>query len=163
MKQTLCYSKGKTKNLVSGHYNTNNTFEVMTESQINAYSLSADGIVTSAQDLAKWDELLHHGKILNQASYKRMTKYTTLVQHNVFGNEKIGYGYGIRIHDLSAVKYLGHTGLGDGFASMNLYFPESEMSVIVLENQMNNNMDLNYFFETKIRKLFERYEIKRRN
>ena len=39
---------------------------------------------------------------------------------------------------------------------VNLYFPENDVSVIVLENQMNDNSAINYYFETEIRKIIEK-------
>lgn len=153
MKNTICYSKEMTQKLVSGHYNTNNVFKVLDSSQININSIPAQGIVSTAKDLAIWDENLHKGKILKPNSYKLMTSYSILAQHSVFGEDNIGYGYGIRISDKAIPKYFGHTGLGDGFASVNLYFPETDVCLIVLENQMNDNLDINYYFETEIRKI----------
>jgi CubicO group peptidase (beta-lactamase class C family) len=153
MKHTSCYAKDKIQNLVTGHYNTNNKFECISTHQITSNSMPADGIVTSAQDLAIWDENLHKGKILKSESYQKMTTSTVMAQHNVFGKDKIAYGYGIRIKDKESPKYYAHTGLGDGFASVNVYFPESDVCLIVLENQMNDNFDLNYLYETEILKI----------
>jgi hypothetical protein len=48
---------------------------------------------------------------------------------------------------------MGHTGLGDGFSSVNLYFPESDVSLIVMENQMNESSDLFYVSEFKIKNI----------
>jgi len=153
MKHTFCYSKAKAQKLVSGHFNTNNVFKVLHATQIDINSMPADGIVSTANDLALWDESLHKGKVLTPEMYQLMTTYKVLAQHDVFGKDKIGYGYGIRISDQESPKYLGHTGLGDGFASVNLYFPDSDVCLIVLENQMNDNLDINYYFETEIRKI----------
>lgn len=153
MKNTFCYSKDKIQHLVSGHFNTNDTFEVYDTTQINPYSTPADGIVSTAKDLALWDEHLHKGKILKPATYQLLITYTVMAQHNVFGVDPIGYGYALRISDQTQPKYYGHTGLGDGFASVNIYFPESDVCLIVLENQMNSNFEINYYFETEIRKI----------
>ena len=57
------------------------------------------------------------------------------------------------------VNYFGHTGLGDGFASMNIYIPKSDVSIIVLENQMNKNPDLYYYYETIIKKIILKSEL----
>ncbi|WP_276381710.1 serine hydrolase [Flavobacterium sp. H4147] len=151
MNHTFCYSKDKTQNLATGYFNDKNTLQPVTTSQITPESLGADGIISTASDLAIWNNNLHKGKILKPESYKLMTKYTILSQHNFFGKEKEGYGYGIRIIEKAPVKYLGHTGLGDGFSSVNLYFPESDISLIVLENQMNEDSNLYYASEAKIK------------
>jgi CubicO group peptidase (beta-lactamase class C family) len=153
MKHTFCYSKEKTQNLASGYINSKGIFELMKTSQITSESLGADGVVSTVSDLAIWNNNLHKGKILKPETYKLMLQYNTLSQHNFFGKEKEGYGYGIRIIEKEAVKYVGHTGLGDGFSSVNLYFPESDVSLIVLENQMNDNSDLFYASEFKIKNI----------
>jgi len=153
MKNTFCYSKDKTQNLASGHFVQNDVYDVIEGSQINPESLGADGIVSTVNDLAIWNNNLHKGKILKPETYQLMLKYTILSQHNLFGKEKEGYGYGIRIIEKEPVKYIGHTGLGDGFSSVNLYFPESDISLIVLENQMFANPDLFYATGFKIKNM----------
>jgi CubicO group peptidase (beta-lactamase class C family) len=151
MKNTFVYSESKTQNLATGYINKKGTFDPIKGSQINDESLGADGIISTVNDLAIWNNNLHKGKILKPETYKLMTNYNVLNQHNVFGKEKTGYGYGIRIVDKEPIKYIGHTGLGDGFSSVNLYFPEKDISLIVLENQMSDNPDFFYFSEIKIK------------
>ncbi len=148
MNTTFCYSKDKNQNLVSGYINNKSVFEIVKTSKINSDNLGADGIVSTVNDLAIWNENLHKGKLLKPETYQLMIQYNIKSQHNVFGNEKEGYGYGIRIVDHGTPKYIGHTGLGDGFSSVNLYFPESDISFIALENQMNTNSE--FFYKTEI-------------
>lgn len=151
MKNTYCFDKSRNQNLVSGYFNENNILEKVTKTQITNENLGADGVVSTVSDLAIWNENLHKGKILKPETYQLITKYNILSQHNVFGKDKNGYGYGIRIVDNEPVKYLGHTGLGDGFSSLNLYFPDSGISLIILENQMNAKAELFYVSEIKIK------------
>ncbi|WP_229654985.1 serine hydrolase [Flavobacterium sp. LC2016-23] len=153
MKNTFCYSKNQNKNLVSGYLNTNNTFKKVEESIITPESIASYGIISTVNDLAIWNKNLHKGKILKPESYQLMIHYNIRAQHNVFGKEKQGYGYGLRIVDQETPKYIGHTGLGDGFSSVNLYFPESDVSLIILENQINKNSDLLYNAEIKIKNI----------
>lgn len=153
MKNTFCYSKEKIQHLVTGYSNDKNIFEKITTSQITPESLGADGIISTVNDLAIWNNNLHKGKILKPETYQLMVHYNIKAQHNVFGKEKEGYGYGIRIVDQKTPKYIGHTGLGDGFSSLNLYFPESDVSLIILENQMNADRDLLYSTEIKIKNI----------
>ena len=153
MKNTFCYSKDDRRNLVFGHMNKENKFSVVENSFINDENLPADGIITTAKDLTTWNSKLHKGKILKPETYKLMTTSSVLSLHDVFGKEKMGYGYGIRILDENGIKYFGHTGLGDGFASLNIYIPKTDTSLIVLENQMNENSDLYYYYETLIKNM----------
>lgn len=153
MKNTFCYSKDKMKDVVSGYINTNNIFEKVTKSVITTESIASNGIISTAGDLAIWNQNLHQGKLLNPESYQLMFKYNITAQHGFFGKEKEGYGYGIRIIEKDLVKYVGHTGLGDGFSSVNIYFPKSDLSMIVLENQSNADIDLFYASEIRIRNI----------
>lgn len=153
MNNTFCYSKDKIQNLATGYYNVKNVPEPVTSSQITPQSLGADGIVSTVNDLLIWNNNLHKGKILKPETYKLMLKYTISAQHDFFGKAAEGYGYGIKIIENEAVNYIGHTGLGDGFSSVNLYFPQSGVTLVVLENQMNENRDLFYASEFKIKNI----------
>ncbi|WDF62188.1 serine hydrolase domain-containing protein [Flavobacterium sp. KACC 22763] len=153
MNHTFCYSKDKEQNLATGYYNVKNQLEPDTSRQITDETLGADGIISTVSDLAIWNNNLHKGKILKPESYQLLIKNTILSQHNFFGKEKQPYGYGIRIVEEESVKYLGHTGLGDGFSGVNLYFPKSDVSLIALENQMPEDANLFYATEFKIKNI----------
>jgi len=159
MKNTWVYSPEKTSNLVSGHYYIDGVFKVKKESQITPESFGADGIVSTVSDLAIWNNNLHKGKILKPETYQLMIKSTALSQHNFFGKEKDGYGYGIRTIEKESSKYLGHTGLGDGFSTVNLYFPKNDVSLIILENQMPENAALFYASEFKIKNILLKSDV----
>lgn len=151
MKNTFCFEKDKTQNRVLGYVNTDNNFKLEATPIENNDKVPAAGIISNVTDLNIWDNLLHKGKILKPETYKLMTSYSITAQHSAFGKEKIGYGYGIRINDLTPIKYIGHTGGGSGFVSYKVYFPAYNLDIIVLENQSNENVDLFYDFEVKIR------------
>lgn len=151
MNNTFCYSKDNNQNLVSGYINENNNFKEAQNSLITPYKAPSCGIISTVKDLTIWNYNLHKGKILKPESYKLMLGYNILAQHNIFGKEKVGYGYGLRIVDKGTPKFYGHTGLGDGFSSVNLYFPESDISMIVLENQMPEDSNLFYISAFKIK------------
>lgn len=153
MKNTFCYSENKKSRLVSGHELEKQVFKVVNRTFISEYNLPADGVITTAKDLATWNAKLHQGKILQSKTYKLMTASSVLSQHDVFGEEKMGYGYGIRIVEDKGITYFGHTGLGDGFASLNIYVPRKDISIIVLENVMADSSDLYYYFEKGIKDL----------
>lgn len=153
MKNTFCFEQEKLQNRVQGYRNTGNNFAMVGKPIENDDIVSAAGIISNIIDLNTWDKLLHKGKILKPETYKLMTTYSITSQHNAFGKEKIGYGYGIRISDKTPIKYVGHTGGGSGFVSFKVYFPETDVDVIVLENQSNENIDLFYEFEIKIREI----------
>ncbi|PIF44022.1 CubicO group peptidase (beta-lactamase class C family) [Chryseobacterium sp. 52] len=153
MKNTFCFELDKPQNRVQGYRNTNNNFKLVDKPIDTNDMVSAAGVVSNIKDLNIWDAKLHNGKILNPATYKRMISYDITAQHSAFGKEKIGYGYGVRISDKTPIKYIGHTGGGSGFVSFKVYFPTTDVDVVVLENQSNENFDLFYEFEIKIREI----------
>ena len=142
--------------LINGYVSSNDTFKLnqteMTEQQWIDF-IPAGGIISNLKDLNVWDTKLHNGKILKPETYKLMTSYTITAQHDAFGAEKIGYGYGLRISDKTPVKYIGHGGKGLGFVSIKFYMPEKGVDVIVLENHYSTDSKLHYYFESKIREI----------
>ncbi|REA57142.1 serine hydrolase [Dyadobacter luteus] len=112
-------------------------------------------LIVTAPDLAKWNECLHKGKVLKPATYKLMTSYVITNAHQLFSKNPIGYGYGLRINDKEGILEIGHTGFhpNEGYTAVNLYYPETNTSVIVMENQANENFDIAYYFEQEIRKI----------
>ena len=151
MNNTFCFSDDDRKNLVHGHFNKDNKFSVVQKSFISDKNMAADGVITTAEDLSIWNRNLHNNKILKNENYRLMVSNTVLSQHDVFGKEKMGYGYAIRSINDDGIKYFGHTGLGDGFASLNIYIPSEKISLIILENQMAEDSRLYYYFETIIK------------
>jgi D-alanyl-D-alanine carboxypeptidase len=156
MTNSFCFEKVKAKdNLINGYTNAGNEYKVvevsLTAQEWNDF-IPAGGMISNLVDLNKWDLMLHKGKILKPKTYKLMTNYTIMAQHESFGSEKIGYGYGLRIHDKTP-KYVGHSGKGLGFASIKMYFPEKDLDLIVLENIYSSDASLHYYFEVKIREI----------
>lgn len=95
------------------------------------YGASGSALST-VEDLHTWNRALHTGKLLSKNTYRAMTQPSAKQTHPLFG--EVGYGYGIRITDLDGILELGHTGYSTGYLSMNFYYPEQAISVIVLEN-----------------------------
>ncbi len=153
MMHTFCYSPANARKLVHGYANDHNVFTLVDTAEITTDNLPAKGIVSTVADLIIWNNQLHHGRLLNKQAYQWMTSYTVTAQHNVFGKEKVGYGYGIRISGKTPIRYIGHTGLGDGFASVNLYFPAKKLSLVVLENQANTDTGIAYYFGIAIKNI----------
>lgn len=157
MKNSFCYEEDISQDkIIKGYVNTKNVFKLK-EHPIQGKDwidfIPAGGIISNLIDLNIWDKKLHNGKILKPETYKLMTNYNIVAQHDAFGNEKIGYGYGVRISDKTEIKYIGHSGKGLGFTSIKVYFPRNNVDVIVLENQYSEDNYVNYYFEIKIREI----------
>lgn len=123
----------KYKNLVKGYSeqeNENLAFETATFENYPA----AGGFISTVDDLVKWNEWLYSGKLFKPATFQMMkTKQPVAIrQHPLFG--KTEYGYGITVDDKEGLLQLGQTGYAPGFISMNFYFPETQTSLIILDN-----------------------------
>lgn len=115
--------------------------------------LGAAGVVSTAPDLARWNEQLHSGKLLHDSTYQAMITVWAPREHPVVG--QTGGGYGVMVND--SKDEIGHTGyLPDlGFIGINFYYPGTHSSIVVLENVAGSATDIGraYYFEKAIREL----------
>ncbi len=153
MRGTFCFSKEENQHLVKGHLFNGNEFKVLWNVMLPEEEIPAAGIVSNVHDMAHWNYKLHKGNMLKKKTYKLMITPSAMSQHDVFGQEKMGYGYNIRIAEQDGIKYYGHTGLGGGFTSLNLFFPDQNISLTILENIQGEGEENWYFYEKEIKKL----------
>jgi CubicO group peptidase (beta-lactamase class C family) len=85
---------------------------------------SAGGLYSTVEDMLRWEEGLFGGKLLSQASVKKMTT-------PFMGN----YALGLGVHDENGHKVIGHGGGIDGFSTAMAYYPDDKLSVVVLGNE----------------------------
>ncbi|MGE8525672.1 serine hydrolase domain-containing protein [Chryseobacterium rhizosphaerae] len=153
MEKTFCYDPQHNQALVSGFMNKENQFQKVENSFLNKDLLAAAGIVSTVEDLAKWDQALYKGKLLSPEYQKMMMTASTKSQHNAFGKESMGFGYSVRIITEKGLNYFGITGLGDGFTCMNVYFPSTDTSLVILENQMPHDSQYWSYKEASIKNI----------
>lgn len=151
MDQTFVYNTKNNQSLVPGYMNENNQFEKVKESFLNDDIAPAAGIISTVQDLAKWDQALFKGKLLSPEFQKQMLTPSTRSQHDVFGKESMGFGYNVRFIKEAGLNYYAVTGLGDGFTCLNTYFPSTDTTLIILENQMPESSEYWSFKEAAIK------------
>jgi CubicO group peptidase (beta-lactamase class C family) len=91
------------------------------------------GVASNAADLIKWNEALHGGRILSEASYNLMT--TKYVPSHDQGGLKTHHGYGLFISELPDGQILYHHG-GSIIATRmeSGYVPESKFSYSIFSN-----------------------------
>jgi CubicO group peptidase (beta-lactamase class C family) len=130
------------KHLVKG-YTVQQDGSLQEEEEDLAPHAASGTFISTAEDLARWNSLLHGGKLLADSTYQLMItkKEHAVRQHTVFGT--LDYGYGIT---LGNKEQIGTTGIVPGFISMNFYFPADKMSVIVLENIAWSATDIKEMF-----------------
>lgn len=151
MDKTFVYNIHNNQALVPGYSSENNQFEKAEESFLNEKMAPAAGVISTVEDLAKWDQELFKGKLLSPGFQKLILTPSTSSQHNVFGKESMGFGYNIRFIKEAGLDYYAVTGLGDGFTCLNVYFPSADTSLIILENQMPKNSEHWSFQEAAIK------------
>ena len=115
---------------------------------------AAGSFISTAGDLLIWNNCFYAGKLLKKETMKLLTtKQKGVVrQHPIFG--KTCYGYGITVDTKNELLQWGQTGfapgfisMAPGFISMDFYFPETQTSVIVLENVAYDTDDLKKTFQ----------------
>lgn len=114
------------------------------------------GFVTTANDLLSWNTMLHGGKLLADSNnYKLMTKGYAISTHPLLGT--VEYGYGLCIASSDYIIQMGQTGYAPGFISMNLYFPATKTSIIILSNVARDpgNMKSAFTYHTQILNLIK--------
>ena len=90
---------------------------------------AAGGLVGSVEDLAKWGDALHHGKVVRPDSYAKMTAPTKLP-----GGKSHDYGFGLGFAKLRGRPLIGHNGGIFGFVTDSAYLPQEDMFIAVFAN-----------------------------
>lgn len=146
MKNTFHPDIKKYTHLVKGYTEENGSIEFDPTSLKNC--AAAGSFISTAEDLLIWNNCFYTGKLLKEESMKLLTtkQKGAIRKHPIFG--KTYYGYGITVDTRDSLLQWGQTGYAPGFISMNFYFPETQTSVIVLENIAYNTDDLKNTFQT---------------
>lgn len=109
--------------------------------------IPAGGILSTIDDLHLWNNALYSGKILNTETLKKLTAKSAERHHPVFG--KMGYGYGIMTNTEKPDTYF-HSGYVKGSPSLNIYYPHTKTSVIILSNIADEGKGKNMIFKPHV-------------
>ncbi len=93
-------------------------------------TLGAGGILSSAHDLAKWDEALYGDQLLSAES--KATMWTAAVLPN---GEDTGYAFGWSVRPYQGLTSQSHGGQVAGFVANFARYPEQEAAIIVFLNR----------------------------
>lgn len=94
------------------------------------------GITTTAINLAHFPTIWADGKIISKAAFKEMTEPIVL-QNGI----ETGYGLGVRTGLFEDDPVIGHTGGHHTSFAQMMYFPEKEITIVVLVNTDKTNSD----------------------
>lgn len=108
-----------------------------------AVGTPAGGVLSTVGDLNRWNQALYGGKILKPEILNQMITPSNVRKDNLFG--KVGYGFGLMMYGDGPLAYY-HTGYVKGAPSINIYYPKTKTSVIVLSNLADETrgMDPNF-------------------
>lgn len=95
---------------------------------------AAGTLCSTVSDLVRWDYLLYNGKVISEKSLDQMLSPTVLTN-----GDTINYGFGVGLGWLDNKVRIGHTGGANGFRTSLTYFPESQLTVVVLTNSGISN------------------------
>ncbi len=104
------------------------------------------GIISTAYDLLAWNLALHEGKLLSPEMYEQMVRPSSRREHPRYG--AVGYGLGVQLLGKGENLEISHSGYVDGYISTLLYYPQSKISVIILENVSWDVTDVERAFST---------------
>jgi Beta-lactamase class C and other penicillin binding proteins len=95
---------------------------------------AAGALVSTVDDLLKWNRALNEGRVLRNSSYLRMIT-------PVGKAREAKYGFGVELSTVQGHPMLDHGGNIFGFESMLEYLQGPDISVIVLQNTDRNDND----------------------
>lgn len=98
---------------------------------------AAGSLCSTVRDLVKWNDALHHGRILQPASYAELIAPSTLND-----GTRLRYAKGLALAPLAGRRAIWHDGGINGFISLNRYLPDDTLSVVVLWNSTGRDLDV---------------------
>lgn len=124
---------GAGRSVIPGHATGYSVNDVGSASAAASLSMTqphaAGALVSTVDDLWRWNRALHGGKALSAESYRRMT-----TPEGKAADAAERYGYGIGVGTLRGRTAYEHGGGIHGFMSYLLYVPDGEITVAVLRN-----------------------------
>jgi CubicO group peptidase (beta-lactamase class C family) len=129
MKNSSCGDmKQVIPNLTKGYIIEQNDF--VKSDYINlSLAYSAGAILSTTEDLLKWQNALLSNTLLKASSIKQAMTPTLLNS-----GKRVPYGYGFRFSKLGNSPVIAHTGSTKGFTSIALFLPKEKLYITALTN-----------------------------
>ena len=90
---------------------------------------AAGALLSTAGDLVRWSHALSDGSVVSKESYAQMT-----TPHVLNDGEPVKYGFGLSIGEADGLASVSHGGGINGFNSMLITFPESDVTIATISN-----------------------------
>jgi CubicO group peptidase (beta-lactamase class C family) len=116
--------------LAVGYKNTTGVLPATFEDMSSLYS--AGGLSSTVGDLYIWDQALTTDKLIPKGLRTGMLTAYATTPPDTGGS---GYGYGCFIGEIAGHRVIYHIGRIEGFTSLNLFYPDDKVYVIVLSNK----------------------------
>ncbi|MCG8455305.1 MAG: serine hydrolase, partial [Holophagales bacterium] len=100
---------------------------------------AAGSLLSTVDDLARWNAGLFGGRLLETEAVERMTRETVLN-----GGDTHPYGYGLALSEVRGQRAIGHGGGIFGFSTYAMWVPDSKVFVAVLSNHPGNETRPSY-------------------
>ena len=107
-------------------------------------SLGAGGLLSTVDDLHRWNNKLYTGQVIQIRELKQFIHKSADRPHPIFG--EMGYGLGIMMNLKKAPAFF-HSGYVKGGPSLNIYYPKSKLSVVILSNFANESLGKKAIFK----------------
>ncbi len=105
-----------------------------------AVPFAAGGLCSTVGDLLAWSQALRSGRVVSGASYRMMTTSTDMADGTT-----VPYGFGLMLHPLQGHAAVFHDGAIDGFMSRLTFFPDDQVTVVLLTNTFSEGPALDLF------------------
>jgi CubicO group peptidase (beta-lactamase class C family) len=116
---------------LEGDTYTNASFLSMTQ------PYAAGALMTTVEDLLRWNQALFGGQVVSDGSLERMTTPYTLNNGN-----STGYGYGLAVGDVRGHAAIRHGGGIFGYVTDAIYLPEQKVFVAAFSNNTGKNVSM---------------------
>jgi D-alanyl-D-alanine carboxypeptidase len=103
-----------------------------------AIAFSAGSLLSTVEDMAKWDSALYTGKLLKKSSLDQM--WTAAIT-NDGANAPFNYGFGWFIESYHGHRLVQHSGGTPGFSSAIYRFLDDKLTIIILTNHSDRIID----------------------
>jgi D-alanyl-D-alanine carboxypeptidase len=130
MKQTQA-KLGSVPSLATGYAWNDRLDKIDLTDEYDPAAYSAGNIISTASDMAKWVQALNQGKLLNAASYRQLWTDTALKN-----GRSTGYGLGWEVGSFNGHPFTQHGGNVGGYSSGLYRYPNDQLDVIVLSNNV---------------------------
>ena len=125
------------QNRASGYEWVNNKFENRPV-LLPFIAFSAGSILSTVEDMAKWDAALYTEKLLKRSTLDQMW---TPAKTNDGALASFDYGFGWFIDNYHSRRLVQHTGGTPGFSSVIYRFMDDKLTVIILSNHADRLLD----------------------